>query len=66
MPEFNRRQRSAPCKVCGGELRFYPEPLTDEAAMIAEGETAGAWSHLNPADWITNPHAPEPDEETQQ
>lgn len=34
----------------------------DEAAMVAETDTAGEWSHLNPADWITNPHQPDPQE----
>lgn len=64
MPDFNRRQRSAPCGTCDGELRFYPEPLAGEAAMVAEEETQGAWAHLNPADWIRNPHPPNPQEDT--
>lgn len=60
MPEFNRRQRSADCDTCGGELRFYPTPLADEAAMIAEQETAGEWAHLNAEDWLGDPHPPVP------
>ena len=62
MPDFNRRQRSATCGTCKGALRFYPKPLADEAAMVAETDTAGEWSHLNPADWVTNPHQPDPQE----
>jgi hypothetical protein len=64
VPDFNRRQRSAPCGTCNGELRFYPKPLADKAAMVAEAETAGEWSHLNPADWLANPHLPDPQENT--
>ncbi|WP_319455143.1 MULTISPECIES: hypothetical protein [unclassified Mycobacterium] len=30
--------------------------------MVAETETEGDWSHLNPADWIDNPHRPDPQE----
>ena len=60
MPEYNRRQRSGHCDTCGGELRFYPAPLADEAAMIAEEETDGSWAHLNPKDWLGNPHPPVP------
>jgi hypothetical protein len=63
VPDFNRRQRSATCKTCGGEVRFYPAPLHDDAAMVAEEETAGAWAHLDPRDWITNAHHPDPQEE---
>lgn len=62
MPDYNRRQRAGTCNTCDGELRFYPKPLADEAAMTAEEETAGAWAHLNPSDWMTNPHQPDPRE----
>ncbi|KLI05778.1 hypothetical protein ABW05_24325 [Mycolicibacterium senegalense] len=63
LPDFNRRQRSATCRTCEGKLRFYPKPL-DEAAMIAEDETEGAWAHLNVNDWINDPHPPDPQENT--
>lgn len=60
MPDYNRRQRSAPCGTCGGELRFYPKPLESEEAMVAEEVTEGEWAHLNASDWIRNPHPPAP------
>lgn len=62
MPDFNRRQRSGTCRACGGEGRFYPEPLADDAALAAETETVGQWAHVNPRDWLTNPHDFDPDE----
>ena len=63
VPAYNRRQRSATCRVCDGPLRFYPTPLFDEAAMVAEEETEGRWVHLDVRDWLTNPHVPDPDED---
>lgn len=65
MPDFNRRQRAGTCKTCDGDLRFYPRPLADEAAMIAETEVEGDWVHLNKDDWATNPHPPDPQESTE-
>ncbi|GJJ24178.1 hypothetical protein [Mycolicibacterium mageritense] len=63
MPDYNRRQRSGTCRVCNGEGRFYPKPLAEDD-MVAEVETAGEWAHLNPADWINNPHPFDPQENT--
>lgn len=59
MPAIRRFQRSGECVTCGGEARFYPAPV-DEAQAVAETpddvETSGEWVHLNPADWVKNPH----------
>lgn len=64
MPDFNRRQRSGTCRTCNGELRFYPKPIP-EADMADEEQTEGDWTHLNPTDWINNPHPPDPQENTE-
>ena len=33
--------------------------------MADEEQTEGDWTHLNPADWINNPHPPDPQENTE-
>ena len=62
VPENNpRRQRAGRCKVCQGAARFYPKPL-DQAAVAADADAVSEWVHLNPADWLANPHPVDPDE----
>ncbi|QEA10804.1 hypothetical protein [Mycobacterium phage Weirdo19] len=61
MPETSGRQRSGTCKVCEGPVRSYPVPVDDEGATVADNDT-DRWAHLNPADWMDNPHAPDPQE----
>ena len=39
--------------------------LNPEADMADEEQTEGDWTHLNPADWINNPHPPDPQENTE-
>lgn len=46
--------RNADCGTCGGQIRHYPSP--------AGSAGPGAWAHLNRADWIGNPHEPNPTE----
>ncbi|OCB59679.1 hypothetical protein A5722_04705 [Mycobacterium vulneris] len=43
------RNRRGECKHCHGQIYRYPL-----------GDSFGAWSHLDTADWIENPHNPEP------
>lgn len=47
-----RPERNGECATCHGQIRHYPPP--------ASGPGPGAWSHLNRADWMTNPHDPNP------
>jgi hypothetical protein len=57
--EFRRYQRSGVCTTCDGTARFYPAPVSDVQALAEspdDVETTGEWVHLNPADWIDNPH----------
>ncbi|MCV7208762.1 hypothetical protein [Mycolicibacterium canariasense] len=50
-----RPVRNGTCKVCTGAVRHYPPP--------AGVDGPGAWAHLNRADWIDNPHDPDPTDE---
>ncbi|ORA24878.1 hypothetical protein [Mycobacterium aquaticum] len=54
----DKRQRSAICGTCKGELRYYPQPAVDGV----ETDTESNWAHLDPHDWLTNPHPPTPQE----
>lgn len=51
-------QRSDTCAVCGGPIRYYPRPGVD--ADTADADIVGNWAHLNPDDWIGDPHTPDP------
>lgn len=48
-----RPVRNGECATCHGQIRHYPPPAEDGP---------GAWAHLNKADWIKNPHEPNPTE----
>lgn len=56
-------QKRGTCKTCTGAIHFYPqldevgEPLLDDG-----GRVVGAWAHLDPDDWVTNPHSIDPEE----
>lgn len=59
MPAIRRFQQSGECVTCGGQARFYPAPVDEDQALAEtpdDVETTGTWTHLNPADWIGNPH----------
>ncbi len=60
MTAIKRFQKTGTCVTCDGAIHFYPAPVTDEQA-IAEGDNpSGQWTHLDPSDWIDNPHEAEP------
>jgi hypothetical protein len=48
-------ERNGTCAVCDGRIRYYPPGL-------ASGDPYAntSWAHLNRADWIDNPHSPQP------
>lgn len=46
-----RPERNGECATCHGQIRHYPP---------AAGPGPGAWAHLNRADWMSNPHDPNP------
>lgn len=58
MPSIARFQKSGVCTTCGGVLRFYPAPVDDPADDPA-GDL-GEWTHLDPADWVDDPHPAQP------
>lgn len=60
-----RGQKRGTCKTCNGPIHFYPQSRHIDGDPIVgdDDEIAGDWAHLNAADWITNPHAPDPIEE---
>ena len=55
-----RAEKRDTCQTCRGPIHFYPARV-DGAEPVVVGETViGAWAHLNPADWVDNPHPAEP------
>ena len=54
-------QKRGTCKTCKGAIHFYP--VLHEAEPIVIGEKVlGEWAHIDPADWVDNPHAVDPEE----
>lgn len=51
-----RFQKSGTCSTCDGDVRFYPAAVTEEQAIAEGTEPSGTWTHLDPADWVGNPH----------
>lgn len=47
---MGRPDRNGECKTCGGKIRHYPH------VSVA----ARQWAHMDRADWIDNPHDPDP------
>lgn len=51
-----RPERTGVCGRCHGKIRYYPHFSGDV--------DFGSWAHLDRADWIEDPHDPEPIPET--
>lgn len=61
-PPRVRGQRSGKCRKCDGPIRYYPRPGVDEDTAEAD-EAVGNWAHMNSADWLDDPHEPDPIED---
>lgn len=55
---MGRIERNGECQTCNGRIRFYP------ATNQLDQDDIGRWSHLDRADWISNPHDPAPTADT--
>lgn len=53
-----RPVRNGTCKTCGGRIRHYP------AEALVDSASTARWAHLDRADWIDNPHDPDPTDES--
>ena len=57
-----RGEKRGTCKTCKGAIHFYPARHDAEPVVVGDA-AVGAWAHLDPADWVDNPHQAEPAEE---
>lgn len=55
---MDRIERNGICEVCAGRIRYYPP---DGIVVEGAAPAGGYWSHLDPADWLNNPHLATPD-----